>query len=53
VPTPHLDSSHDAIDAAVNALSVRPANWDYAKRDKLGSIGDPAGSGAIAVANPS
>jgi hypothetical protein len=30
VPTPHLDTLHDAIDAALNALSLRPANWDYA-----------------------
>ena len=29
VPTPHLDTSHDAIDAAVSALSVRPTNWGY------------------------
>ncbi len=35
VPTPHVDTSRDAIDAAVNALSARPAKWDDASATSL------------------
>ncbi|HEY7579256.1 MAG TPA: hypothetical protein VH855_16820 [Acetobacteraceae bacterium] len=35
VPTPYLDTSHDTVGAAVNALSVRPTNWDYASARSL------------------
>jgi hypothetical protein len=38
VPTPYLDTSRDAIDAAVGALSMRPTNWDYARTTSLAAL---------------
>ncbi|HEY7578421.1 MAG TPA: hypothetical protein VH855_12570 [Acetobacteraceae bacterium] len=29
VPTPYVDASREAIDAAVKALAIDPADWDY------------------------